>query len=249
MFSLQKSPVLQLGSQLKPKLAWTWTPLGVPPCSSPQQPPCPSHHPAVTLHTGRQRMSELVVFWEKKRVNRTATTHQNCARDCLGPPTSRAANTSGQNHRMVWVGRDLTDHLVPTPCHEQGHLPPAQGAQSSIQPGLEHFPSPAPPKPGSLTLCTRRWAFRLSAAAGAALPCGTRRGAHASRRPGSSSPGQQLPHRPSGSEQGPGSARHTWKLDPATPRTNQATASLRGEGPSDVCGALAGPRTQRATPG
>jgi len=23
------------------------------------------------------------------------------------------------------------------PCHEQGHLPPAQGAQSSIQPGLE----------------------------------------------------------------------------------------------------------------
>jgi len=24
------------------------------------------------------------------------------------------------------------------PCHQQGHLPPAQGAQSSIQPGLEH---------------------------------------------------------------------------------------------------------------
>jgi len=24
------------------------------------------------------------------------------------------------------------------PCHEQGHLPPAQGAQSPIQPGLEH---------------------------------------------------------------------------------------------------------------
>jgi len=24
------------------------------------------------------------------------------------------------------------------PCHEQGHLPPDQVAQSSIQPGLEH---------------------------------------------------------------------------------------------------------------
>jgi len=31
------------------------------------------------------------------------------------------ANT--QNHRMVWVGRDLEDHLVLTPCHGQGHLP------------------------------------------------------------------------------------------------------------------------------
>jgi len=25
------------------------------------------------------------------------------------------------------------------PCHEQGHLPSDQVAQSSIQPGLEHF--------------------------------------------------------------------------------------------------------------
>ena len=32
---------------------------------------------------------------------------------------------------MVWVGRDLKDHLVPTPCHEQGHLPLDQVAQSS----------------------------------------------------------------------------------------------------------------------
>jgi len=24
---------------------------------------------------------------------------------------------------MVWVGRDLSDHLVPTPCYRQGHLP------------------------------------------------------------------------------------------------------------------------------
>jgi len=34
---------------------------------------------------------------------------------------------------MVWVGRDLKDHLVPTP------LPLDQVAHSPIQPGLEHF--------------------------------------------------------------------------------------------------------------
>jgi len=40
---------------------------------------------------------------------------------------------------MFWVGRDLIDHLVPTPlCHRQGHLPLDQVAQSLIQPGLEH---------------------------------------------------------------------------------------------------------------
>ena len=43
-----------------------------------------------------------------------------------------------QNHRMVWVGRDLKDHLIPAPCHEQGHLPLHQVAQSPIQPGLGH---------------------------------------------------------------------------------------------------------------
>jgi len=40
---------------------------------------------------------------------------------------------------MVRVGRDLKDHPVPTPCHEKGYLPLDQVAQSSIQPGLEHF--------------------------------------------------------------------------------------------------------------
>jgi len=41
---------------------------------------------------------------------------------------------------MVWVGRDLKDHLVPTPpCHGQGYLPLHQVAQSPTQPGLEHF--------------------------------------------------------------------------------------------------------------
>lgn len=28
-----------------------------------------------------------------------------------------------ENHRMDWLGRGLKDHLVSTPCHEQGHLP------------------------------------------------------------------------------------------------------------------------------
>jgi len=42
------------------------------------------------------------------------------------------------NHGMVWVGRDLIDHLVPTPCHGQVHLPLDQAAQSPVQPGLGH---------------------------------------------------------------------------------------------------------------
>lgn len=28
-----------------------------------------------------------------------------------------------ENRRRVWVGRDFKTHLVPTPCHWQGHLP------------------------------------------------------------------------------------------------------------------------------
>jgi len=43
-----------------------------------------------------------------------------------------------QNDGTVWVGRDLTDHLVQLPCHGQGHLPLDQVPQSSIQPSLEH---------------------------------------------------------------------------------------------------------------
>ena len=43
------------------------------------------------------------------------------------------------SHRMVCVGRDLSDHLVPTLCYRQGHLPLDQVAHSPIQPGLECF--------------------------------------------------------------------------------------------------------------
>lgn len=40
---------------------------------------------------------------------------------------------------MARVGKDLKDHLFPTPCHGQGHLPPDQFAQSPIQPGFEYL--------------------------------------------------------------------------------------------------------------
>jgi len=37
---------------------------------------------------------------------------------------------------MVWVGSNLKDHLVPTPLPSAGT--PSLGAQSPVQPGLEH---------------------------------------------------------------------------------------------------------------
>jgi len=40
---------------------------------------------------------------------------------------------------MVGVKRKLKHHLVPSPCHGQGHLPPDQVAQSPLQPGLDHL--------------------------------------------------------------------------------------------------------------
>lgn len=39
---------------------------------------------------------------------------------------------------MGWVGTDLKDHLVPCPCHGQGHLPLGQAAKGFAQPGSEH---------------------------------------------------------------------------------------------------------------
>jgi len=40
---------------------------------------------------------------------------------------------------MLWVGRDISDLLVPALCYGQGHLPLNQVAQSPIQAGLECF--------------------------------------------------------------------------------------------------------------
>ena len=40
---------------------------------------------------------------------------------------------------IEWPGlkKDHNDHRVSTPCYVQGRQPPAQAAQSHIQPGLE----------------------------------------------------------------------------------------------------------------
>lgn len=43
------------------------------------------------------------------------------------------------DNRMVWIGKELKDHLVPTPCHGLGHLSLSQVDQSPIQhPGMWH---------------------------------------------------------------------------------------------------------------
>ena len=52
-----------------------------------------------------------------------------------------AGQEGSQNHRITeWFGLEGTLKIIrfQPPCHEQGHLPPDQAAQSSIQPGLEH---------------------------------------------------------------------------------------------------------------
>lgn len=48
------------------------------------------------------------------------------------------------DHGVIWVGRNLKDHLVPTPCQGDGHLPLDQVPQSSIHPlsGMRH-PQPS----------------------------------------------------------------------------------------------------------
>ena len=57
------------------------------------------------------------------------------------PELRQTANSVNvRNHSITeWFGLEGTLKIVwfQPPCHEQGHLPPAQGAQSSIQPGLE----------------------------------------------------------------------------------------------------------------
>lgn len=37
------------------------------------------------------------------------------------------------NQSIVWIGKDLTDHLIPTPCHDMVYLSLNQAAQGSIQ--------------------------------------------------------------------------------------------------------------------
>jgi len=50
-----------------------------------------------------------------------------------------AVTKESKNHRKAYVGRELEDHLLPTPYHRQGCHPPTQGAQNPIQSGLEHL--------------------------------------------------------------------------------------------------------------
>jgi len=60
--------------------------------------------------------------------------------------------------RIEWVGRDLKDHLVPTPCHGQTHLPLDQADQKPhptrprTLPFQEHMPSRAAKIPFVLLL-------------------------------------------------------------------------------------------------
>ena len=68
---------------------------------------------------------------------------------------SWTTSTSKQNHRTVWVGKDLTDHLVPSPCRGQRHLPLAQVAQIHTQkyftPKRKVFPPTFKPHLGLLS--------------------------------------------------------------------------------------------------
>lgn len=59
-------------------------------------------------------------------------THKKCQKLKELPNDSTALHKSNQNctlnhriinHRLVWAGRDLKDHLVPTPRYQQGLLP------------------------------------------------------------------------------------------------------------------------------
>lgn len=57
-----------------------------------------------------------------------------------------------QKHRLVWVGRDFGDHLIPTPCHRQGlfllaqeSCPiPVHGSPSSLGPSMRALPQQEP---------------------------------------------------------------------------------------------------------
>lgn len=56
---------------------------------------------------------------------------------CLQIP--KLIEPSSQNHRMVWVGIDLEDPLVPMPLPCAGILSTSPGYSEPIQPGLKRF--------------------------------------------------------------------------------------------------------------
>jgi len=57
------------------------------------------------------------------------------------PGTQRPPYSQGYHRIIEWFGLEGTLKIIwfQPPCHKQGHLPLDQVAQSSIQPGLEHF--------------------------------------------------------------------------------------------------------------
>ena len=56
----------------------------------------------------------LILFWllHKPQVTSTSSSHNGWRK---WPASTASSHLSRQNHRMVWVGRNLKDHLVPTP--------------------------------------------------------------------------------------------------------------------------------------
>ena len=63
----------------------------------------------------------------------------NCISTACTSPWERDQSTRGSPRIIAWFGLEGTLKIIwfQPPCQEQGHLPPAQGAQSSIHPGLE----------------------------------------------------------------------------------------------------------------
>jgi len=53
-------------------------------------------------------------------------------------------------HRIAWVGKNLKDSPVSTPCHGQGCHPLDEAAQDLIQPGFEHLQGLATASLGTL---------------------------------------------------------------------------------------------------
>lgn len=56
----------------------------------------------------------------------------------VSPGTPVSSGQKNQNSRVLWVERNLKDHLVPNLYHGQGHPPLFQVAPSPFWPGLEH---------------------------------------------------------------------------------------------------------------
>lgn len=46
----------------------------------------------------------------------------------------KSLSVSYHKIKMVWLGKDLKTHLIPIPCHGQGHLPLYWVAQNPIPP-------------------------------------------------------------------------------------------------------------------